>query len=132
MIMKRLLFFNTCLALFIALISVPTARATVTVNAANFPDANFRAAVAQAAGVSSDGGTFSEASLTTLDLPSQGVTNVTNLKGLELLTGLTYLNISGNTLTTGADLRQLTALTCVTSPRWQRQAAPRHMQVPDY
>jgi len=84
------------------------AHASVTVNSSNFPDANFRAAVAQAANVSESGGTFNEASLTTLDVSGGGITN---LKGLELLTGLTYLDISDNSgLTTGADLTPLTAL----------------------
>ena len=107
--MKRLLFFKSCLVLLLALYATSQASATVTVNSTNFPDANFRAAVAQAAGVSENGGTFAESSLTSLDVSGR---SITNLKGLELLTGLTYLNVSDNsTLTTGADLTGLTALT---------------------
>ena len=109
--MKRLLFIRTCVVLLLVLVAGSYARATVTVNSTNFPDESFRAAVAQAAGVSSNGGTFSESSLTTLDLPGMGKTDITSLKGLELLTGLTYLDISGNSgLTTGADLSGLTSL----------------------
>ncbi len=108
--MKHLFSYSTCLAAITVLIATHHAQASVTLNSDNFPDANFRTAVANAAGVSV-GNSFNEANLTTLDLPSQSVTSVTNLKGLELLTGLTYLDISGNpSLTTGADLTGLTAL----------------------
>ena len=107
--MKRLLT-KSCLAVLLTLIGAAYARATVTLSTTNFPDANFRAAVATAANVS-DGGSFNEASLTTLDLPSLGVTGVQSLKGLELLTGLTYLDISGNSgLTTGAVITSLRSL----------------------
>ena len=110
--MKRLLLSKTILVVTTALLAASLAQATVTINSTNFPDANFRAAVATAAGVSV-GSSFNEATLTSLDLPSQGVTNVTSLKGLELLTGLTYLDVSGNRLNTGADIRSLTSLTTV-------------------
>lgn len=108
--MKKLLLLpRTCLVLLLALYATSQAGATVTVNSTNFPDANFRAAVAQAAGVSENGGTFAESSLTSLDVSGR---SITNLKGLELLTGLTYLNVSDNsTLTTGADITGLTSLT---------------------
>ena len=109
--MKKRLLICYSFTVLMVLFATISARATVTVNSTNFPDANFKTAVAQAAGVSSNGGQFNEASLTTLDLPSMGVTTVTNLKGLELLTGLTYLDISGNTqLTTGADITTLQSL----------------------
>ena len=105
--MKKLLLTRVCLAMLLALLGTSQAMATVTLNSTNFPDNAFRNAVATAAGVS-DGGSFNEATLTTLDLPSMGVTGVQSLKGLELLTGLTYLDISGNTsLTTGADITTL-------------------------
>ena len=107
--MKRLQFFRTCVVLLLALFAASQARATVTVNSTNFPDTYFRAAVAQAAGVSENGGTFAEASLTSLDVSNRSIANLT---GLELLTGLTYLNISDNaTLTTGANINTLTSLT---------------------
>lgn len=108
--MKRLLFSNSLLAVILSLLATTHALASVTLSTANFPDDNFRAAVATAAGASV-GSSFNEANLTSLDLPSLGVTNVTNLKGLELLTGLTYLDISdNNSLSTGANITTLRAL----------------------
>ena len=106
---KRLLFLKTCLVLLLPALAGGQAHATVTVNSTNFPDDNFRAAVAQAAGVSENGGTFAEGSLTSLDVSNKGISN---LMGLEQLTGLNSLNISDNNgLTTGADITALTALT---------------------
>ena len=105
--MKRLLIFKTCCALLLAMLGTGQAHASVTLSSTNFPDDNFRLAVASAAGVS-DGSTIDEASLTTLEVSNAGITN---LKGLELLTGLTYLDISDNTsLATGADITTLRAL----------------------
>ena len=104
--MNRLLFKRIAAVMLLAF-TTGIAMASVTLNSTNFPDANFRAAVASAAGVS-EGGTFNEATLTTLDVSNRGITNLT---GLELLTGLTTLDISGNSgLTTGASLTGLTAL----------------------
>jgi Leucine-rich repeat (LRR) protein len=108
--MKKRLLTRLCFAGLLVLLGTGYARANVTLSTANFPDDNFRAAVAAAANVSV-GSSFNENLLTSLDLPSLNVVNVTNLKGLELLTGLTYLDISGNSgLTTGADISGLTAL----------------------
>ncbi len=105
--MKRLTFSTFSLAVALLLLVTVQARASVTLSTANFPDANFRAALTAATGVA-EGGSINEGALTTLDVSSQGITNLT---GLELLTGLTYLDISdNNTLTTGADIRNLTAL----------------------
>ena len=109
--MKKRLLPRLCFAVLLVLLGTSNARANVTLSAANFPDDNFRTAVAAAANVSV-GSSFNENALTRLDLPSLNVVNVSNLKGLELLTGLTYLDISGNrNLATGADLTGLTALT---------------------
>lgn len=108
---NHLLLFKTGLTVALALLFAAGTSATVTLSTSNFPDNAFRAAVASAAGVS-EGNSFNEATLTTLDLPGMNVTSVTSLKGLELLTGLTYLDISGNNhLATGANLTGLTALT---------------------
>ena len=108
--MKKLLLTRVCLAMLLAILGTSHAMANVTLSTTNFPDESFRNAVAAATGVSV-GDTFDESTLTTLDLPSMGVTGVQSLKGLELLTSLTYLDISGNTnLTTGADLTGLIAL----------------------
>ena len=105
--MKRLLF-RTCFALLLVFLSSNAVRANVTLNSTNFPDNNFRAALSTITGVA-EGASFNEATLTTLDVSNQGITNFT---GLGLLTGLTSLDISGNSgLTTGADISVLTALT---------------------
>lgn len=110
---KLIIYLNTSLIALLVLFAAPLSQANVTLNSTNFPDANFRAAVAQAAGVN-DGDTFNEANLTTLDVSGKSITSI---KGLEKLTGLTYLNVSNNTLITGADLTQLTALTTVKASR---------------
>ena len=106
--MKRLLLFKTCGLLLMAMVAAGHVQASVTLNTANFPDENFREAVALAANTTVDS-SFDETMLTSLDVSNQGISS---LKGLELLTGLTYLDISGNSsLTTGADLSNLRALT---------------------
>ena len=108
--MKKRLLPRLCFAVLLVLLGTSNARANVMLSAANFPDDNFRTAVAAAANVSV-GSSFNENTLTRLDLPSLNIVNVTNLKGLELLTGLTYLDISGNSgQTRGADISGLTAL----------------------
>ena len=105
--MKRLLF-QTCAALLLTIACVGQASATVTLSQANFPDDNFRAALSAITGVN-EGSTFNEATLTQLDVSDKGITDLT---GLGLLTGLTYLDISGNDgLVTGANITALTALT---------------------
>ncbi len=82
--------------------------ASVTLDASNFPDVHFMQAVAEATNTTI-GSSFDEASLTVLDVSGQ---DIANLKGLELLTGMTYLDISGNpNLAIGADITNLTALT---------------------
>lgn len=108
--MNRLLFFKMCAAVVLALLCAGQGHAAVTLNATNFPDANFRAALSAATGVA-EGGTINESTLTSLDVSNKGITS---LKGLELLTGLTDVNISGNSLlTTGASLTNLTSLQTV-------------------
>ena len=108
--MKRLLFFKMFAALVLALSCAGQGHAAVTLNTTNFPDANFRAALAAATGVAV-GGTINESSLTTLDVSNK---SINSLKGLELLTGLINLNISGNSsLATGADLTNLRSLQTV-------------------
>ena len=105
--MKRLLL-RTSFAVLLVLFTSITARASVTLNSTNFPDTNFKDALSAITGVA-EGGTINEATLTELDVSNQGITNLT---GLGLLTGLTSLDISGNSgLTTGADITGLTALT---------------------
>ena len=108
--MMRRLLFKTFMTVLLALLGVTWAQANVTLNSTNFPDANFRAALSAITGVS-EGGTINEATLTELDVSNKGITNLT---GLELLTGLTSLDISDNSgLTTGTDITSLTALTTI-------------------
>ncbi len=105
--MKRLLFRTGFAVLLVFLSSIP-ARANVTLNSNNFPDDNFRAALSTITGVP-EGGTINEATLTELDVSNKRITDLT---GLGLLTGLTYLDISDNSnLVTGANITGLTALT---------------------
>ena len=105
--MKRLLLSKTILAAVLVLCFAPVLHASVTFDASHFPDANFRTAFTNATGISL-GTTFNEASVTSLDVSNSSIQNLT---GLELLTGLTSLDISGNSsLATGADLTGLTAL----------------------
>ena len=100
---KRLLF-RTCYAVLLVLFTSISTHASVTVNSTNFPDAYFRSALASYA----TNGIIDETTLTELDVSSQGISNLT---GLQLLTGLVTLDISNNTLTTGANLTGLTSLT---------------------
>ena len=105
--MKQLLI-RTCFAVLLALFTSIGARASVTLNSTNFPDANFRNALAPYA----TNGVIDETTLTELDV-SRVSTNltITDLTGLQLLTGLTTLDISGqSTLATGANISNLTAL----------------------
>ena len=89
--MKRLLL-RTCFVVLLAFMALSNAKATVVLNSTNFPDANFRAAVATAAGVN-DGDSFNEASLTELDVSNKGITDLT---GVEKLTALTKLVAANN------------------------------------
>ena len=105
--MKHSTLFQMCWAVVAALLASSSMQAAVTLSTTNFPDANFRAALTTITGVS-EGGTIDEATLTELDVSDK---DITNLKGLELLTGLTSLDISDNSgLTTGADISTLSAL----------------------
>ena len=76
----------------------------IAVNAANFPDANFRACI------DTDGNgilSYAEVSVTELDLPAN---NISSLKGIEYFTALTFLNCENNSLM-ALDLSNNTALT---------------------
>ena len=90
--MKRLLFFKTCCAVMLAVLSANHTQASVTLDAATFPDNAFRNAVATAAGVN-DGGSFNEATLTTLDVSGKGIQSI---KGVEMLTALTKFVAANN------------------------------------
>lgn len=85
------------------------------VNAANFPDANFRSYVAQSFntdGVLVNGVAYlSEAEIAATDLEMDNEGDVTSIQGIEYLTELSYLNLQGVPGLSSADLRQNTALT---------------------
>ncbi len=102
--MKKLLFLRTCFALLLAFLALSYAEASVTLNSTNFPDNKFRAALEPYA----QNGVIDETALTALDVSGKDITDLT---GLQLLTGLTTLDISDNTsLATGADITTLRAL----------------------
>ena len=104
---KKLTLWRSVLIVLGVLTGMGSVQASVTLNSTNFPDANFRNALSEITGVAI-GGSINEATLTTLDVSGRGITNLT---GLEKLTGLTYLDISDNDgLTTGADLTPLMSL----------------------
>lgn len=87
----------------------------LAVNAANFPDANFRSYVAQSFntdGVLVNGVAYlSEAEIAATELEMDNEGDVTSIQGIEYLTELTYLNLQGVPGLSYADLRQNTALT---------------------
>ena len=90
--MKKQLLSRACLAVLLALLGTSYALASVTLSTTNFPDNNFRNAVATAANVST-GGTFDESTLTTLDVSGK---NIQSIKGVELLTALTKFVAANN------------------------------------
>ena len=80
--MKKLLFLRTCFALLLAFLALSYAEASVTLNSTNFPDNKFRAALEPYA----QNGVIDETALTALDVSGKDITDLT---GLQLLTGLT-------------------------------------------
>ena len=81
---------------------------TIAINAANFPDANFRAVVST---FDKNGdGKLNEAEITAVTKIDCSGKNISSLKGIEYLTALTYLNCDGNQLTT-LDVSNNTSLT---------------------
>ena len=98
------------LLLFVTMmVTVFCARAQVVLNDTNFPDANFRAALATILGIS-EGETITQEKInatTSLDVSDK---NISNLKGIEHFTALTYLYCDYNQLTT-LDVSKNTTLT---------------------
>ena len=88
--------FYTLLFALLAIVVQPQAQ--VVLNAENFPDANFRAALSQILGVSENGTITQEKinSTTSLDVNNK---KISNLKGIEHFTVLTQLNCYKNQLT---------------------------------
>ena len=96
--------------MLIALLAIAiNVQAQVVLNEENFPDANFRAALATILGIS-EGETITQEKInatTSLDVSDK---NISNLKGIEHFTALTYLYCDYNQLTT-LDISKNTALT---------------------
>ena len=95
--------------LFALLAIVVQLQAQVVLNAENFPDANFRAALATILGIS-EGETITQEKInatTSLDVSDK---NISNLKGIEHFTALTDLSCTDNQLT-ALDVSKNTALT---------------------
>ena len=89
--MKKLLF-----TLITVLMATMAAQADVTINSTNFPDANFRSYLLSLY----PSGTITTSqinSLTNLDVSDK---NISSLQGIGYLTGVKYLDCSGNNLTT--------------------------------
>ena len=98
------------LTLLLALVAIATTgQAQVVLNSKNFPDANFRKALAAELGIS-EGDEITEAKIaatTSLDVSSKKIADLT---GIEHFTALTYLDCSFNQLTE-LDMSNNTALT---------------------
>ncbi len=103
------------LLLFVTMmVTVFCARAQVVLNDTNFPDANFRAALASELGINEGDEITAEkiASTTSLFIPSRSIADLT---GIEYFTALTYLDCHNNRLTS-LDVSKniaLTTLKCI-------------------
>ena len=94
--MKKLLLLHLLLAMFLG---AQTVKASVVLNEANFPDANFRAYISEKTGVSV-GGTISDVALGRVDYINVNEKGISSLKGVEYFTWLKVLMCSDNQLTT--------------------------------
>ena len=103
--MKRKLF-TLLLALFVI---ATTGRAQVVLNAENFPDANFRAALALILGIS-EGDEITEAKIAATTELHFSQWSIADLTGIEHFTALTKLQCGSNQLT-ALDVSKNTALT---------------------
>ena len=94
-----------------------TARAQVVLNETNFPDANFRAALASKLGIS-EGDEITEAIIAATFSLEVNSKSIADLTGIEHFTALTWLDCGGNQLT-ALDVSKNTALTrleCYNNP----------------
>ena len=108
--MKKLLLLHLLLAMFLG---AQTVKASVVLNEANFPDANFRTYISTLTGVSV-GSTISDAKLANVKEISADHLEISSLQGIEYFTELTELHCSDNQLTS-LDVRwntKLTSLNC--------------------
>lgn len=90
-----------CAALLLACLLAVPALADVPLDEAHFPDAVFRAYVADQFDRNSDGVLDPDEVqfIGTIDLRGAGIDNVTDLTGIEYFNGLTYLHCENNQLT---------------------------------
>ncbi|MBR3294606.1 MAG: immunoglobulin domain-containing protein [Oscillospiraceae bacterium] len=111
---KLLLSLFLCLALALALLPAAPVQAAgdVTINATNFPDANFRSYVTE--NFDTDGnGKLSETEITKIKTVGVYNKNISSVKGIEFFTSMTYLSCGSNQLKT-LDVSKNTALTGLT------------------
>ena len=104
--MKKLLLLHLLLAMFLG---VQTVKASVVLNEANFPDANFRTYISNETGVSM-GGIISDAALASVTWFSVSYKEISSLQGIEYFTELKQLYCSNNKITS-LDLSKNTKLT---------------------
>ena len=104
--MKKLLLLHLLLAMFLG---AQTAGASVVLNEANFPDANFRTYISTLTGVG-DGGTISDDALARVKEITVGSKGIYDLTGIEYFTELTRLKCYSNQLT-WMDITKNTELT---------------------
>ena len=97
---KRILALVLALVLCLGLAPLlPQAEAaSIAVNSANFPDANFRSYVASNFDTNHDGylSDAERAAVTSIDVSNR---NIANMKGIEYFSAVTYLSCSGNSFT---------------------------------
>ena len=102
--MKKKLF-----TLLLALVVIATtAQAQVVLNETNFPDANFRAALASILGIR-EGDEITEAKIAATTVLNVSEKSIANLTGIEHFTALGYLSCFNNQLTS-IDVSKNTAL----------------------
>ena len=104
--MKKLLLLHLLLAMFLG---VQTVKASVVLNATNFPDDNFRTYISNETGVSM-GGIISDATLASVTYFSVSYKEISSLQGIEYFTELKQLYCSNNKITS-LDLSKNTKLT---------------------
>ena len=108
--MKKLLLLHLLLAMFFG---AQTVKASVVLNATNFPDANFRAYISLKTGVAV-GRTISDATLASITEIFANEKGISSLQGIEYFTKLTNLQCYTNQLTSldVSKNTELTALYC--------------------
>lgn len=101
--MKKIATKLTALVACLLLAFTATTAQAVTLNSTNFPDNNFRAALAEITGVA-EGGTFDATAITSLNVTGKGITNLTGIANFTELTelilddnDLSHLILSSNT-----------------------------------